>query len=162
MHAPVMGLLIRKVSNLNIEAVARDLMGGKKIKGRKRHVCTDAQGNLLFIKVHAASIHDSIAGCDVAYQSFRRYSSIRAFCADLAYRGTTKLFVEDDLKLRMDITSKSEKKGFEVIKKRWVVERFFAWVGNFRRFSKDYEILACVSEEMIMIAAIILLLNRLF
>jgi len=162
MHAPAMGLLIHKVSNLNIEAIARGLMGGKKIKGRKRHVCTDTQGNLLFIKVHAANIHDSIAGCDVAYQSFRRYSSIRAFCADLAYRGTTKLFVEDDLKLCMDITSKSEKTGFEVIKKRWVVERFFAWIGNFRRFSKDYEILACVSEEMIMIAAIVLLLNKLF
>jgi len=62
----------------------------------------------------------------------------------------------------MDITQNSELQGFNVIKKRWVIERFFAWIGNFRRLAKDYEILACISEEMIMIAAIVLLLNKLF
>lgn len=140
----------------------RGFDGGKKIKGRKRHVCTDTQGNLLFVKVHAANIHDSIAGCDVAYQSFRRHSSLRGFCADLAYRGSTKDFVESGLKLKMDIAQKTESPGFKVIKKQWVVERFFAWIGNFRRLAKDYEILACTSEEIIMIAAIVILLNKLF
>lgn len=140
----------------------RGFDGGKKIKGRKRHVCTGSMGHLLYVKVHSASIHDTIAGCDVAYQAFRNYSSIRAFCADQGYRGTTKIFVEESLKMRIDITKKLSDQGFNVIPVRWVVERFFAWLGNFRRLAKDYELLTSCSEQVITIAAIIMLLNRHF
>lgn len=132
----------------------------KKIKGRKRHICTDTVGNLLCIKVHSAGIHDTVAGCDVAYQTFKNYSSIRKFCCDQAYRGTTKKFVEQILKIPVDITKKSLSGSFQVMPKRWVVERFFAWLGNFRRLAKDYELLATSSEQMIIIASIIMLLNR--
>ena len=137
-------------------------MEEKKIKGRKRHVCTDTQRNLLYVKVHAANIYDTIARCDVVYQSFRKFTSIRGFCADCGYRGTTKEFVEKKLKLKMDITEKPKKKGFEIVKKRWVIERFFSWIDNFRRFAKNYEIIPSNSEEMIIIAASVLLLNKLF
>lgn len=119
-------------------------------------------GNILHIKVHSAGIHDTIGGCDVAYQAFRKHSSIRAFCADQGYRGTTKTFIEEQLKMRIDITKKLSESGFQVIPVRWVVERFFAWLGNFRRLAKDYESLVTCSEQVITIAAIILLLNRLF
>lgn len=119
-------------------------------------------GNLLYVKVHSAGISDTIAGCDVAYQAFRNYSSIRAFCGDQGYRGTTKNFVEEELKMRMDITKKLSSGGFQVIPIRWVVERFFAWLGNFRRLAKDYELLPASSEQVITIAAIVMLLNRMF
>jgi putative transposase len=119
-------------------------------------------GNLLYVKVHSAGIHDTIAGCDVAYQAFRRYSSIRAFCADQGYRGTTKDFVEEQLKMRLDITKKLSESGFQVIPIRWVVERFFAWLGNFRRLAKDYELLTSCSEQIIIVATIIRLLNKCF
>ena len=119
-------------------------------------------GNLLHIKVHSASINDTIGGCDVAYQIFRKHSSIRAFCADRGYRGTTKNFVEEHLKIHMDITKKLDEPGFQVIPVRWVVERFFAWLGNFRRLAKDYELLTASSEQVVTVAVIIMLLNRLF
>ena len=137
-------------------------MEEKKIKGRKRHVCTDTMGNLLYVKVHSAGISDTIAGCDIAYQTFRNYSSLRAFCGDQGYRGTTKNFVEKYLKMRMDITKKLSLGGFHVIPTRWVVERFFAWLGNFRRLAKDYELLPSSSEQVIIIASIVMLLNRIF
>jgi len=119
-------------------------------------------GNLLYVKVHSAGIHDTIAGCDVAYQAFRKHSSIRAFCADQGYRGTTKDFVEEQLKMRLDITKKLSESGFQVIPIRWVVERFFAWLGNFRRLAKDYELLTSCSEQVIIVATIIRLLNKCF
>ncbi len=120
-------------------------------------------GNLLYIKVHAAGISDTNAGRNVIYQTLRRYFSIRAFCGDMGYRGITKNFVENDLKMRMDITSKDKSKpGFQVIPTRWVVERYFAWLGNFRRFSKDFELLCVNSEQLIFVASIMMLLKRLF
>ena len=119
-------------------------------------------GNLLHVKVHAANIHDTIAGCDVAYHAFRKHSSIRAFCADQGYRGTTESFIKDDLKMRVDITKKLDASGFQVLPTRWVVERFFAWLGNFRRLAKDYEILPSRSEQVVTVAAIILLIKRIF
>jgi len=135
-------------------------MGGKKTKGRKRHICTDTMGNLLYVKVHSAGISDTIAGRDIAYQTFKNHSSIRGFEADQGYRGTTANFIENDLKLRINITKKLGQKGFHVIPIRWVVERFFAWLGNFRRLAKDYELLTSSSEQAIIIAAVIMLLNR--
>jgi putative transposase len=52
-------------------------------------------------------------------------------------------------------------KGFAVLPRRWVVERTFAWVVNYRRHSKDYEVLTDNSEALIQIAMIHLLLKRL-
>lgn len=100
-------------------------------------------------------------GQHVAYHSFKRYSSLRGFCADQGYRGTTADFVRKELKMKLDITQKSDLPGFNVAKTRWVVERFFAWIGNFRRFSKDFEYLPETAEQFLQIAAIMLILNRL-
>jgi putative transposase len=131
------------------------MMGEKKIKGRKRHIATDVMGNLLHIRVHSASVHDSMSGQDICYQTFRRYSSLKGFCADAGYRGSTYDLVTEDLKMKMDITS-TKPGQFIVQKTRWVVERTFAWFGNFRRLSKDFEVLPSVSENMARIASICL------
>jgi len=137
-------------------------MEEKKIKGRKRHICVDTCGNLLSIKVHAANIPDTSAGPDVLYRAFKNYSSIRAAAADLGYRGTTACFAEQYLRIRMDFSSKHIVNARLVpIKKRWIVERFFAWIGNFRRLAKDYEYLSKTSEQIIICSAIFLLLQRL-
>ncbi len=52
-------------------------------------------------------------------------------------------------------------KGFEVLRKRWIVERTFAWLGRYRRMSKDYETLNASSENMIYLAMINLMIHRL-
>lgn len=79
--------------------------------------------------------------------------------ADKAYRGT---FVEQatDLEINVDIVS-DERQGFHVQKRRWVVERTFAWLHNYRRLSKDYEELTESSEATIYVAMTHLMLRRL-
>ena len=81
------------------------------------------------------------------------YPTIEAFSADDGSRGTTLDCVEHLLGLRLDIPSKP-KEGFQVVTKRWIVERTVAWLGAFRRLAKDVEILTSTAENMIRIAMI--------
>lgn len=129
----------------------RGIDGGKKVKGRKRHIIVDTLGNLISIVVHAANIHDTKGGCRVTQQAARKHESIQGFSGDQGYRGTTVEFVENKLNLKMDISEKI-KDGFAVLPMRWVVERTFAWLGHYRRLSKDYEILTRSAENMVRIA----------
>jgi putative transposase len=134
--------------------------GGKKIKGRKRHIVTDTQGHLLHIKVHAANIHDTVSGCEVFNQVLAKYPSIQGVCADAGYRKTMKTYVEKVKKKIIEISERIEG-GWSVLAKRWVVERTFAWFNGFRRLSKDYEITVKSAENMIVVAHCMLLLKRL-
>jgi len=128
-------------------------MGEKKVKGRKRHICTDILGNLLEIQVHAANIHDTMKGGEVCEHTVDKYPSIKGFSADAGYRGTTVKFVEEVLGLSMEISQKI-KDEFAILKKRWIVERTFSWLEGFRRLSKDFEILTASEENFIRIAMI--------
>ena len=131
---------------------------GKKIKGRKRHIVTDTQGNLLHVKVHAANIHDSIAGVPVLQAAFDKYPSIQGASADAGYRGTTQAHV---LALgKLFELSKKIVSGWAVLAKRWVVERTFAWLNGSRRLAKDYEISIQSQENFIRIAHMFTLLQR--
>ena len=123
-------------------------MEEKKIKGRKRHITTDTMGNLLHVKVHSATPHDTIMGSDICYQTFKNCSSILAFSADGGYKGTTYNFVTQKLKMKINVALKKPGE-FKILKKRWIVERTFAWLGNFRRLSKDFEILTKTAEDII-------------
>ena len=133
---------------------------GKKIKGRKRHIATDIEGRLLHISVHAANVHDTKAGIDVADRTKEKYPTIKSFSADDGYRGTTKHHIEINMGLKMEI-SKKIKPGWHVLVKRWVVERTFAWINNARRLAKDFEVLTCSAENFIRIAIIQIMLDRL-
>lgn len=117
-------------------------------------------GNLLAIHVHAANIHDTKSGVFVFETARYNYPSIRAGCADEGYRGTFKNTFDWFHNIRIDI-SKQIKPQFEVLPKRWRVERTFAWFGNSRRLSKDYEIRADVEETMCIISHLNTLLRRL-
>jgi putative transposase len=89
-------------------------------------------GNLLDVQVHAANLSDTRQGWRVCARAVTKYPTIAAFSADDGYRGTTRDCVEHLLGVRLDIASKP-KDGFQVIPKRWIVERTFAWLGAFRR-----------------------------
>ena len=108
---------------------------------------------MLTVQVHAANVADTSQGWDVCFQVTQKYASVEAFCGDQGYRGTTVEFVEDLLGLRLDITDKPTQ-GFQVIPKRWIIERTLAWVGGFRRLAKDFEILTQSAENIIRIAMI--------
>ena len=111
-------------------AIERGIDGGKKIKGRKRHIVTDTQGHLLHVKVHAANIHDTVAGCDVFKEALSKYPTLKGVCADAGYRKTLEEFVSNILGRTIAI-SKRITLGWSVIAQRWVVERTFAWLNHF-------------------------------
>ena len=90
------------------------LMEEKKIKGRKRHIVTDTQGHLLHVKVHAANIHDTIAGCGVFTEALNKYPTIKGVCADAGYRKTLEEFVKNILERTITI-SKRISLGWAVI-----------------------------------------------
>ena len=135
-------------------------MEGKKIKGRKRHIVTDTQGHILHVKVHAANIHDTVAGCDVFKAALEKYPTLLGVCADAGYRKTMENFVKNVCKKTIEISTRITQ-GWAIIAKRWVVERTFSWLNHFRRLSKDYEIAVKSAENNVMIAHSMLLLRRL-
>jgi putative transposase len=133
----------------------------KKVKGRKRHIAVDILGNLLHIKVHAANIHDTKAGCDIFEKLAKKFPSIKAFSADAGYRGTSVEYVQDHLGLELHI-SKKIKDVFAILPKRWIVERTLAWINNFRRASKDFEILTLTAENIVRLAMIRVSIKKAF
>jgi transposase len=136
------------------------LTAEKKVKGRKRHIVVDVMGNLLAAVVHAANIHDTKSGINPAKQAFERYPAIKKFCGDEGYRKTFEMEVSAQLGLEVDI-SKRIRPEWEILPKRWVVERTFAWLTWSRRLSKDYEISTKSEETYVIISLIHTLLRRL-
>ena len=136
---------------------------GKKVKGRKRHIAVDTVGNLLEVVVHAANIQDR----DGARLLLERLAEgtrarVQRIWADGAYGGQLVHWVREKLNALLEVVSRpSGQKGFQVLPRRWVVERTLGWFNRYRRLSKDYERLAESSESMVYIASIQTLLNRL-
>jgi len=116
-------------------------------------------GNLLAICVHAANIHDTKSGIDPARKAVQKYPTIKKFCGDNGYRNSFENAVLDEFGIGVDI-SKRIKHEFEILPKRWVVERTFAWVNHSRRLSKDFEINSLHEENMFMISHLHTLLSR--
>ena len=141
-------------------ATSAESTAEKKVKGRKRHIVVDIMGNLLSADVHAANIHDTKAGINPAKRAYEKYPTIKKFCGDVGYRKSFEEAVLDELGLIVVISEKI-KPVFEVIPKRWVVERTFAWLNNSRRLSKDYEINTKSEENWIFISHFHTLLRRL-
>jgi putative transposase len=140
--------------------------GGKKIKGRKRHIAVDTLGILLAVVVTSAAIDDAAAAPAVLGQLNRQaYPRLEVVWADSKYHNYRLYAWKDDrnrqLPWRLEIVSRPpDAKGFVLLPKRWVVERTFAWLGRSRRLSKDYERRLESSEAMIRVASIGTLLRR--
>lgn len=156
---PTYGIIDSQSAKTTSASEERGIDGGKKIKGRKRHIVVDTMGNLLAIRVHAANIHDTKSGINPAKKAFNKYPTIQRFCGDDGYRKSFETDIFEQLGLVVDI-SKRIKPEFEVLPKRWIVERTFAWANNSRRLSKDYEIKAIYQENMFIISHLYTLLSR--
>ena len=129
---------------------------GKKVKGRKRHILVDTMGNLLKVIVHSASIQDR-DGAKLLLNNLSPMMTLRLLLiwADGAYSGALITWCQQQLQIALKIVSRPpDTKGFVVLPRRWVVERTFAWLGNYRRLSKDYEENIPSSEGMIYLASI--------
>lgn len=136
---------------------------GKKVTGRKRHIVVDTIGNLLEVVVHAANIQDRDgAKLVLSKLSAATLARLQKVWADGGYRGQLIDWVRDHLDLILDIVERDPAlKTFQVLPRRWVVERTFAWLGRYRRLSKDYEHCTLSSEGTIYVASIHTMLQRL-
>jgi putative transposase len=140
--------------------------GAKKLKGRKRHLVVDTLGLLLAVVVTAANVDDA-AGAQQVVGKLRpeAFPRLETIFGDHKYHNheyEAWLAGHSQGKWRMEISGRPEGAvGFKPVKVRWVVERTFAWVGRYRRNSKDYERRTDSSESMVLLSSISLLLGRL-
>jgi putative transposase len=139
--------------------------GGKKIKGRKRHMLVDTLGLLIAVVVTSADMDDRLGLVQLLTQYFADgVKRLRKIWVDGAYPAAWLeewvRSLKQTHKIDLEATAKAGK-GFHVIPWRWAVERTFAWLLNDRRHSRDYERLTVNSAAMIQISMIRLLLKRL-
>jgi putative transposase len=162
----------------------------KKVEGRKRHLLVDTEGLVLRVRVHSARVPDA-DGIRLLLEPvrglFRRLSHL---WVDAGYQGRGKRWAEEVLGVSVEVVRKPPKpvpekvaeawaaewakegkevdwrrlmppKGFQVLVRRWVVERTFSWLGQNRRMSKDYERLPESSEAFVYVAMSRLMVRRL-
>jgi putative transposase len=137
--------------------------GGKLIKGRKRHIIVDTIGCLLVVVVHAANIYDGRAARFIVPALFLLLNTVKKIWADGAYSGAELIaWVKAQFDCVLEVVEKKKTgKGFQVVPRRWVVERTFAWLSRYRRLNRDYERNPKSSESMVYISSSRLMLRRL-
>jgi putative transposase len=132
------------------------------VTGRKRHLVVDTLGLPLAVVVHAADIQDRDGAKLVLAKVRARCPRLRLLWADGGYAGQLVDWVRERCGWLLEIVKRPEgARGFRVLPRRWVGERTFAWLGHYRRLSKDYEATTASSEAWITIAMIHLMLRRL-
>ena len=148
------------------------------MKGRKRHLLVDTTGLVVKVLVHPADVPDGTGGQRLLEAIADRAQALPRLChlwVDAAYQGSFKDWVEQTLGWTVAVVRKPRRwrwvgpgqeppevpRGFQVLPRRWVVERTLGWIGRWRRTSKDYEFLPASHEAMILWAMIPLMIRRL-
>jgi putative transposase len=180
----------QSVKTTGVGGEARGYDGGKKVRGRKRHLLVDTEGLVLKAKVHSAKVPDQ-DGIKLLLESERAQAlSLKRLWLDAGYKGRGKRWAEEILGLSVEIVRRPPKpipekvakiwaeewakegqkvdwqklmptRGFQVLPRRWVVERTFSWLSQNRRMSKDYERLCASAEAFIYAAMTRLMIRRL-
>ena len=137
----------------------RGFDAGKKIKGRKRHALVDTDGRALKLHVHSANIQDRDGAGPLPRASRPRWPFVKLAFADAGDQGPR---VANASRVQVEIVHKpKDQVGFAVLPRRWVVERFFAWINRNRRLAKDFEATIKSAEAFLYAASAILLLRLL-
>ena len=132
---------------------------GKKVKGRKQHALVDTDGRALLLQVHPVDVQDRDGAVPLLRASRGRFPFVERVFADSAYAAervaqATRIVVEIVRKLPDQV-------GFTVLPRRWVVERFFAWINRNRRLAKDFEGTIASATAFLYAASVMLLTRRL-
>lgn len=147
------------------DTVGKDSRGydaGKKTNGRKRHIVVDTIGLLIVVLVTAASLQDRDGGRLVLDKARMKMPSIALVWADGGYAGRCVEFARRLLHITLTIVRKpAGQRTFEVLPRRWVVERTLSWLVRCRRLDRDYERLPSHAEAMVKWAMIGLMTRRL-
>jgi transposase len=143
-----------------VPKTSRGWDNAKKVNGRKRHIAVDTMGLVLAVVITAASVQDRDGARPLLWNLHRSCRRIRLIWADAAYAGKLTAWAAT-MKITMQIVAKRDRHTFEVLPRRWVVERTFAWISKHRRTVRDYEQLPASHEAMILWAMIALMTRRL-
>jgi transposase len=135
---------------------------GKKINGTKRHLAVDVMGLLLTVLVTAASVQDRDAARPLLWNLRRAFPSIKLAWADGGYAGKLVTWAKARLSLALAIVKRPDDlHAFQVLPRRWVVERTLSWITRHRRTVRDYERLPAHHETYVYWAMIIVMTRRL-
>lgn len=164
-ETPSLGIIdSRSVKSSHHIDTDRGIDGNKKIKGRKEHIVVDTLGLPMSVVVHEANIHDSVGADRVIDKMKGSFPRLKKMLADGGYKGQKladtvrqKLGAEFTVVLRPDESPKK----FSVLPLRWIVERSFSWLENFRRIALDYEFYSDTGEAMVQLAFCRLMYNKL-
>lgn len=145
-----------------VPATSRGFDAGKKVNGRKRHVVVDTLGLLVVVLVTAASLQDRDGGRLVLARARMVMPSIVLVWADGGYAGRLVALARQFLRMTLQIVRKpAGQRTFEVLPRRWVVERTLSWLVRCRRLGHDYERLPQHAEAMVKWTMIGLMARRL-
>jgi putative transposase len=147
--------------------------GAKRLSGRKRQLLVDTGGLVLGAQVYAPSVHDRDGGRRLLDEELaEKLPRLAVVWADAAYSGRFRRWAHEEHGWRVEVPSHPDRqlwrygledkpRGFQVLPRRWVVERTFAWLGQARRLAKDYERLPETAVAMILWAMSRIMLRRL-
>jgi putative transposase len=169
--SPSMGIIDSQSVKTTEQGGPHGIDAHKKVNGRKRHLVVDTLGMVVAAVVHSAGIQDRDGAKPVLKKLVGRFPRLRKILADGIYNGGIAEWAQEiggwifEVVIRPECEEKvgTQKGGkkFKVLKWRWIVERTFAWLGRYRRLSKDYERTEESSESWIYIAMTHLMLRRL-
>ena len=140
----------------------RGMYGNKKIKGRKEHIIVDTLGLPLAVAIHEANLHGSKGASQAIEKLAYKFLRLVKILADGDYRGGLTDWVKKKFGWTLEVVVRPDEcpSKFQVLPKRWIVERSFSWLENFRRLTIDYEFFAETAEAMVQLAFIQIMLNK--
>jgi putative transposase len=169
--SPSMGIIDSQSVKTTEQGGPHGIDAHKKVNGRKRHLVVDTLGMIMAAVVHSAGIQDRDGAKLVLQKLVGRFPRLKKILADAIYNGGIAEWAKEiggwifELVLRpareKQVGQHKGGKKFKVLKWRWIVERTFAWLGRYRRLSKDYERMEESSASWIYIAMTHLMLRRL-
>lgn len=138
-ETPTIGAIDSQSSRSALPRSQKGIDGNKKVKGVKRNIITDKDGDILEATTTPANVHDSKSAYALVALLVTAFPWIKRIYADRGYRGNFVEAAKHDFGIDIEITHSNYSGQFVPAKKRWVVERPFAWLDNFRRLCRNYE-----------------------
>jgi len=159
--SPSLGLIDSQTVKTQSMTKEKAYDGNKKMNGRKRHIITDTLGLILAIVIHNADIQDRNGAKQVIEELKYKYPRLKRILADQGYTGELADYILKFFGWTLEIVKKvAGISGFNVLPKRWIVERTFGWLSFQRRLVRDYEELVECSQSFVHISMIRIMLNK--